>query len=196
MLGEALAQYGAVISIEAIEGQDAMVEFLRFSREGYNPLQCALGYFHIWREGGDTPLAKLESGRWDHTLSDSKGMWFYHMLRRRLGDELFFRVLRSILQDMAGKRVTLDELRSRFLATAKDPSLEVFLEQWLDRAGAPILRVDWWSVDRGEAVEIHVEQLQPGEPFQVPLELEIETKTGRLRHMLELGQKRDRKSVV
>jgi len=79
MASEALAQYGAVVSIESIEGRDAMVEFLRFSRHGYNPLQCALGYFFMWSDGGDKPRMELARGKWDHNLADSKGMWFYHM---------------------------------------------------------------------------------------------------------------------
>jgi aminopeptidase N len=193
MLSEALAQYGAVLSIEALEGVDARNEFLRFSREGYNPLQCALGYFYIWREGGDEPLAQLGDGPHAHNLSDSKGMWFYHMLRLRVGDEIFYSTLRSIIRDFAGREPTLDDLRSRFVAAAPaDGELKSFLAQWLDRSGAPVLRVEWWSVDRGKAAEIDVEQLQPGDPFRFPLEVEVRTASGASeRHLLEVSKQRE-----
>jgi hypothetical protein len=193
MLSEALAQYGAVLSIEALEGVDARNEFLRFSREGYNPLQCALGYFYIWREGGDEPLARLGDGPHAHNLSDSKGMWFYHMLRLRVGDEVFYSVLRSIIRDHAGREAALDDLRSRFVAAAPgDGELKSFLAQWLDRSGAPVLRVEWWSVDRGAAAEIDVEQLQPGDPFRFPLEVEIRTASGKKEsHLLEVSKQRE-----
>lgn len=111
LVSESLAQYSAVLAVEAIEGAAAGRDFLRFSRPGYNPVQCALGYLHIWREGGDKPLAELSDGPWDHNLSDSKGMWFYHMLRHQVGDEVFFAVLRRQLREFAGRAMTLRDVR-------------------------------------------------------------------------------------
>lgn len=190
-LSEALAQYGAVVSIEALEGTAARDEFLRFSRPGYNPLQCALGYFHIWREGGDAPLASLEDAPSHHNLSDSKGMWFHHMLRLRLGDERFFAALRALVRDFADEPIDLPRFREQLLAV--DDSLAPFLGQWLDRTGAPVLRVEWWSIDRGKAVEIDVQQLQAGEPFQVPLEIGLVTSGGEtVRQTLALTARRQR----
>jgi aminopeptidase N len=173
MMAEALAQYGAVISIEELEGEAAASRFLRYSRENYNPLQCALGFFYIWREGGDRPLAQLESARWDHNLSDSKGMWFYRMLRDEMGDEKFFGVLRGIIRDYSRKQITLDDFRALL-----GPELKPFLEQWLDRPGAPVLIADWFSSDRGRAVTIRVDQLQGGEPYELPLDVLIKTDSG------------------
>jgi hypothetical protein len=191
MLSEALAQYGAVLSIEALEGEGARNEFLRFSRPGYNPLQCALGYFHIWREGGDAALASLAEAPTHHNLSDSKGMWFYHMLRGRMGDAAFFSVLRGLIDDFRGREIGLDVFRQRLLAA--DPSLAGFLRQWLDRTGAPVLRADWWSVDRGRGIEITIEQLQEGEAFEVPLEIAVATAGGgEARHTLALAQRTQR----
>jgi aminopeptidase N len=196
-LSEAASQYGAVLSIEALEGVEAARRFLRYSRAGYSPLQCAVGYFHIWRQGGDKPLAKLESDRWDHDLADSKGHWFYHMTRARLGDDAFFKALRSILREFAGKQATVADLRRAFLAVSDDPALPHFLEQWLDRGGAPILDVDWWSMDRGRSVEIHIQQLQPGEPFQLPLEIAIDLDGGGiLRTTVDLSDRQNRFKIA
>lgn len=178
MLTEALAQYGAVLAIEALEGRDAAIEFLRFSREGYNPLQSALGYFYMWRQGQDKPLASLEHGE-GHNLADSKGMWFYQMLRERLGDEIFFDILTHLLQNYAGSALTLDEFRAIVIAAApNDDGLEQFLSQWLDRTGAPIPRVDWWSINRGRGIELIVEQQQAGDPYLLELEVGIELSDG------------------
>lgn len=178
MLSEAAAQFGAVISIEAVEGEAAARRFLRYSRAGYNPLQCALGYFYVWREGGDKPLAKLASDRWDHTLADAKGHWFYHMVRHRLGDERFFTALRSIISQFSGKEATVDDLRRALLAVSDDRELGRFLDQWLDGTGAPVLGMEWWSADRGRGVEIIIEQRQSEEPFQLPLEIAVVTDSG------------------
>ncbi len=188
LCSESLAQYGAIVAIEAIDGVRAMNEFLRFSRSGYNPLQCALGYFHIWREGGDKPLSQLSDGEWDHNLSDSKGHWVYHMLRQRVGDELFFSTLRGLIRDYSGKAMSLDDVRAAFIAAAPpEKDLKVFFLQWLDRTGAPIVDLDWWSLDKGKGTEIHITQRQPGEPYAMPLEIAVETQGGATTlHTLEL----------
>jgi aminopeptidase N len=173
MLGEALAQYGAAVAIEALEGPDAAIRFLRFSREGYNPLQCALGYFAIARQGDDEPLAVLE-GNEGHNLADSKGMWFHHMLRGRLGDERYFGALRALFARFDGSQATLDGFRAMVAeAAVDDPGMERFLAQWLDRTGAPEVDVTWWSINRGKGVEVILEQTQPGDPYELDLELAI-----------------------
>ncbi len=181
MGSEALAQYGAVVAIEALEGRAAARDFLRFSRTGYNPLQCALGYFHIWRQGEDVPLARLDDGPSDHNLSDSKGMWFYQMTRDRLGDTAFFGALRRLLAEFTARPMTVADIAGAFRAAAPaDTGLAGFLGQWLERAGAPVLDVDWWSLQRQPlgpgraapgALEVRVRQRQPGEPFALGLEV-------------------------
>jgi aminopeptidase N len=182
MMGsEALAQYGAVIAIEALEGDSAMRQFLRFSRPGYNPLQCALGYFHIWRQGGDRPLAKLDDAQWDHNLADSKGMWFYQMMREELGDERFFAALRGLLQRFRGRAMTLDDIRAAFLHAAPDSAaLAPVLAQWLDRAGAPVIDLDWWSLRRKDkpGLALRLRQRQTGAPYRLRLEVGVRTDEG------------------
>ncbi len=183
MGSEALAQYGAVLAIEALEGKAAVRDFLDFSRLGYNPLQCALGYFHIWRDGEDVALSALDQGPSDHNLSDSKGMWFYHMTRARLGDAAFFEALRSLLATFTSRPMRVSDIRAAFQAAAPaDSGLATFLSQWLDRTGAPVLDVDWWSLHRQppdrrkpapSAVELRVRQRQPGEPYALDLEVAI-----------------------
>ena len=181
MGSEALAQYGAVLAIEALEGRAAVRDFLDFSRPGYNPLQCALGYFHIWREGEDVALSALEDGPSDHNLSDSKGMWFYHMTRDRLGDAAFFGALRRLLADFSTRPMSVPDIRAAFLAAAPaDSGLAGFLDQWLSRTGAPVLDVEWWSLRRQAAsrkeeptgaAELRIRQRQPGEPYALDLEV-------------------------
>lgn len=178
MTNEALAQFGAVLSIEGVEGEAAMRRFLRFSRPGYNPLQSALGYFVIQHAGGDKALAQLAHDQWDHNLADSKGMWVYQMLRDKLGDQVFFDALRSLIRDYAGRRMTLADIRARFFQTSRDSSVLEFFSQWLDRPGAPVLEIDWWSTDRGKAIELRVNQVQAGGAFTFPLEVDIELDNG------------------
>ncbi len=194
LCSESLAQYGAVVAIESIEGQRAATEFLEYSREGYSGWQCAVGYFGIIREGGDKPLSELAQDHWDHNLSDSKGHWFYHMLRRRVGDEVFFSTLRGFTRDFESREISLGDVRAAFVkARPDDASLEAFLSQWLDRTGAPVIDLDWWAIDRGAAVEVVLTQRQAGEPYALDVEVEIVTRDGqRLRELVAVGNRETR----
>ncbi|MCP4290793.1 MAG: M1 family metallopeptidase [bacterium] len=176
IVSEALAQFGVIIALEALEGTEAMIEFLDFSRSGYNDRQCAKGYFGMLKNGTDHPLATLGtsdlSGGITHNLADSKGMWFYHMLRRKIGDDLFFSTLRGLIDDFAGRELSLDGLRQAFIATAPDHDLEPFFAQWLDRTGAPRIEVAWTMADNNQ-VQIDLKQSRDYPPFNLDLELEL-----------------------
>lgn len=187
LLSESLAQYSAALAIEGLEGRAAMTEFMRFSRPGYIPQQCARGYFGMWRQGVDKPLIELTSGGVDHQLSDAKGHWLHHMLRRRVGDEVFFATMRGILADFKGSEFTLHDLRTRFAAAAPDAELETFFEQWLNRAGAPILDVDWEAVEGGTSVTIT--QAQAGEPYQLYLDVAVDGSAGTRVHRVDLRER-------
>jgi aminopeptidase N len=193
MCDEALAQYSAVVAIEAVEGPRAAAHFLRFSREGYSQRQCAAGWFQMAREGRDKPLSELGGGLDDHDLADAKGHWVYHMLRGRVGDELFFDVLRDFIRDAATSGISLASVRDSFIAAAPaDLDLKGFFAEWLDRAGAPVVEMEWHpstppdgkaSADR---IEVRLRQTQEGDLYHLPLELGIETAGGPQRKEVEL----------
>jgi hypothetical protein len=144
MLTEALAQTGAALAIEAIEGRAGALDFIRFSREGYSSRQSARGYFTLRRLGYDKPLAELDGSGQDHNLSDAKGHWFYLMLRDRLGAERFATLMQRLLHDHRDTPLSLTELRQAVVAAADDPvRMTRFLADWLDRPGAPWLALSW-----------------------------------------------------
>lgn len=188
--GESLAQVGALIAIESVEGREKMIEFLEFSRSGYSSLQSAKGYFKLMRSGRDHALASLESSSLDggdtHSLADSKGMWVYHMLRQRIGDDVFFGVLRHLIHEFEGKELSLDALRAAYIRAAPDKQLDRFFKQWLDRPGAPVLSVDLRDGPQDDT-EVWIVQTPMQPPFQLDLDVRInfadggvETKTVQL----------------
>ena len=187
---ESLAQYGAALAIETLEGADAMTEFLRFSRTGYSPRQCARGYFEMMREGHDRPLSELESGGWQHDLSDAKGHWVFHMLRRRVGDELFFTTLRGLIERFGGAEMSVDDLRSAFVDAAPlETRLESFFAQWLDRTGAPVLACEWKQLDKNN-LELTVTQEQSGDPYHLRLDVEITGSQTSASHIIEVEKRK------
>lgn len=187
LLSESLAQYSAVVAFEALEGEQGATDFLRFSRPGYVSEQCARGYFQVWRDGKDQPLGALNGQGNSHQLSDAKGHWVYHMLNQTVGDERFFATLRGVIQDFSDEPLTLPELRARFERAAPEANLGQFFAQWLDRAGAPILECEWSA--QGEHALVKVRQVQPGEPYHLPLEIAVDSAAGRRVHVVELAER-------
>ena len=186
MTGEALAQFGAVLAIEAIEGPAAATEFLRFSGAGYSAVQCARGFFEMWRNGKVKPLMQVTSGADDHNLSDAKGHWVYQMLRHKMGDERFFAVMRGLRERFAGQRMSLADLREAFVkAGPADLDLATFFEQWLDQPGAPILEMEW-AREPGAGNKVRVTVRQKGPAYDLPLELVTLSAGGEKTHTVRL----------
>ncbi|HEV8114580.1 MAG TPA: M1 family aminopeptidase [Planctomycetota bacterium] len=195
LCSESLAQYSAVVAIEAVDGADAAADFLRFSRTGYSDLQCAAGYFRMARQGHDKPLIELTSGGFDHMLSDAKGHWMYHMLRARVGDDVFFDVLRKLIGTGAEHGLSVEGMRRAFVAAAPNAGLETFFVEWLEHAGAPVVELDWnATIDSGSKpssteIEVRLRQVQEGELYHLPIELEITTAAGPCRRTVELDSR-------
>ncbi len=217
LCSESIAQYGAALAIEAIDGQDAARDFLEFSRPGYVQSQCARGYFAYLRMGVDRPLSQLDGTapfHFDHTLSDAKGHWVYHMLRHKVGDDVFFGTMRALVVRFAETSISLDDIRQAFIAAAPDAGLDRFFAQWLDRTGAPIVDLKWSietqmkensyvprpveSIILGEEkgpfdVDVSLVQQQAGDPFVLDVEVGIEFIDGdtelRELHLIDADQK-------
>jgi hypothetical protein len=177
-----------VLAIESLEGREAAVEFLRFSREGYNPIQSARGFWAMKLAGHDFPLAELTGGGWQHNLADAKGHWVYDMVRRELGDARFFGALREVLRVHGGGTLSLPELRRSFVAAAEDSAgMEAFLAQWLDRPGAPVLDVRWEdaSAEGRHAAALTIRQRTP-EPYRLRIPIGVDSAAGIRVHEVEL----------
>jgi aminopeptidase N len=87
-----------------------------------------------------------------------KGACVLHMLRRELGDALFFQGVKAYLERHAKGVVETRDLR-RALEDVSGRSLERFFEQWLYRPGHPELDV---KIEHdGEVTTVTVKQTQP-----------------------------------
>jgi len=91
-----------------------------------------------------------------------KGAWVLHMLRQEVGDEAFFGGIATFYQANAGQAVVSDQFIEA-IESASGQDLSWFFEQWLDRPGAPRLKLE--DVD-GTLV---VRQTQDGKPYRFKL---------------------------
>jgi hypothetical protein len=176
MAGEALAQFGVLIALDALEDRQATIEFMQFGRDGYIDAQNAIGYLKMVKEGIDHPLATLEdsdlSGGDKHNLVDSKGMWVYHMLRQVVGEDVFCATMRELIDQYTGRPMSLDDIREAFIAAAPEKDLKAFFAQWLDRSGVPKIESDWTMIS-DDSVRIVIKQTNKDEPFTLDLELDL-----------------------
>ena len=112
-----------------------------------------------------------------------KGCLVLHMLRRELGDVLFWRGVGHYLLRHAGGIVETNDFQ-RALEEVSGRSFERFFDQWLYRPGHPVLKVKigWES----GLLTVHVKQTQKAGDtaiFAYELEVEVESDTGqRSRH--------------
>ncbi len=140
---EGLAQIGTILGTELVDGKQAMIDMMDVASEGYTPYQSARGFFAMWRSGDDIPLDQVDGWK-VHRLMDSKGMWFWQMLRNEVGDDKFFAVLRSLSDGRM--RFSLDELAAYFIDHTK-MDLGYFFDQWMRRAGAPVIDMSWEAIN-------------------------------------------------
>jgi aminopeptidase N len=114
-----------------------------------------------------------------------KGSWIIHMLRRRMGDERFFSMLRELTTRYGGGEISTQgfrELAAKFLPPkSDDPKLEAFFEQWVYGTGIPSLKLTW-SV-KGKAPSLRLvgtlTQSDAGEDVSVIAPVEIQVTRGR-----------------
>lgn len=104
--------------------------------------------------------------------SYQKGAWVLHMLRDEIGEADFDRGIKTYFSRYRNRTA----LSSDFENTMEEVSgrdLSLFFEQWLTRPGLPQLAVSWTYNPRRDEVTILVEQMQPGELYDFPLEFEV-----------------------
>jgi aminopeptidase N len=101
-----------------------------------------------------------------------KGAFILHMLRQRLGDEVFFAGLKRYLTDNRLKSVeTVDFRRAMEQVSGRD--LERFFYDWTERPGHPKLEVNSTYDAEAKRVRVSVKQTQPGEAFRFPLKIRV-----------------------
>ena len=103
--------------------------------------------------------------------SYQKGGWVLHMLRRQLGDSVFWKSIRAYYSMYAGKTADTDDLRKVF-EKISGKNLSTFFTQWLFTPGIPEIKISWKYLANEKKITITVEQLQT-QPYNFPLELAI-----------------------
>jgi hypothetical protein len=132
------------------------------------------GYLDYASSGGrDFPLRRFTQRENPSTqaVGYGKTMMIFHMLRRHLGDELFFAGLRHFYAEHLFQKASWDDVVGSF-ETVSDQPLADWFEQWIDRAGAPLLSVTGDFVDAGGWIEL--QQTNPLYELRVPVHTNVD----------------------
>ncbi|MDB5126007.1 M1 family aminopeptidase, partial [Mucilaginibacter sp.] len=103
-----------------------------------------------------------------------KGGWVLHMLRRKIGDEAFWKGVANYYKQYNGSNANTDVLRV-VMEKASGSNLKQFFDQWLRTAGHPQLKITWDYNPAGKTVAIHINQLQE-KPYQFAFECSVDGK--------------------
>ena len=166
-LSEGFATYFTLLFIEHAYGRQEFVEGLRAAAE------------RVWNWYDENPDYRIvhdnldDMSRVTSIATYQKGAWILHMLRRRLGDEVFWDGIRTYYAAFMNGSATTADFR-RVMEEASGQDLSVFFEQWLYRGGNPHLTGSWsHDPDRG-VVAVELRQIQDRGPvFDLPLEVGV-----------------------
>jgi len=121
----------------------------------------------------------------------NKSAWVLRMLREKLGDDDFFRSLHDYLEANRGQNVVTADLQKAIEQTTSI-NVDQFFHQWIYRAGAPEFEVSYTYDPAMRQVDMNVRQTQDVaglvELFDVPIQVEIATASGRKTYPIEVNQ--------
>jgi hypothetical protein len=181
-LMESLANYSSIMYMESQLGPKAVETALEHYKK------------ELFAKGQDGETAESEGpvvqGRRLETSNNpnasfaviyGKGTWVIHMLRRRMGDERFLKMLAELRRRYEWKAIDNEAFRAlcaEFLPKgSSDPKLESFFDQWVYGTGVPVLKLTS-SVKAGKLTAT-ITQSDVSEDFSIQVPVEIQTARGK-----------------
>ena len=157
-LSEGFSQYFAALYARQAHGEEVFAEVLKQMRR-WSIDAAAQGPVYLGYRIGHI----RNDSRMFRAIVYNKGALVLHMLRRLVGDDVFFGGVRRFYRDWRFKRAGTEDFRQA-MEEASGRSLERFFEQWVYGSHVPKLRFSWRT--DGDAAVLRFEQV--GEVFDVP----------------------------
>lgn len=179
-LSEGFATYFTNLYMEQQYGRDKLVEMVNAQRN--RVIDFSKRQFVPVVNTAVTDYMKLLNAN-----SYQKGGWVLHMLRKEVGDELFWEGIKTYYKKFTLSNALTEDLQEVFEeVSGKD--LDQFFKQWIFTAGQPDLVVDH-SFKNG-VLNLLVIQNQ-SDAFSFPLEIDIIFRDGsKQREVIQVSEKR------
>lgn len=162
-LNEGFASYFEALWDEELNGQDAFA---------YNLMGKAGGAIGGGRDKPVVYRAYKSPGEQFDSRAYPKGAWIVHMLRREVGDELFWKSLNHYLTTHRHQNVETHDLREAF-EHVTGRSFARFFHDWTDRPGAPAVELTYSWNEAEKTATVVVKQTQKDDAFHFPLTVEF-----------------------
>ena len=178
-LNESFATYMQAIWDESTRGR----EYFLYANVRGNQQQ----YYQTWNQGLRRPIVTKYYTNPDalfDTYAYPRGGAVLHMLRKHLGDEMFFKSLNYYLTKNANKPVQTEQLRIAIEETTGQ-SMDWFFDQWLYKMGHPVFEVTQNYDAAAKKLTLNVKQTQKVDPlnqypqaeyFQAKVDVEIDNR--------------------
>ena len=166
-LNEGFARYCQALWVENIDGKQAYFNFMND---------------HAYYGGGTIYVENPSSNSqiFNSSLSYNKASWVLHMLRHKVGDEMFFEILKEYASN--------DSLAYNAASTAdfqkvcEDISgmdFEQFFQQWIYGDRYPKYELSWW-IEENDIYKVKIDQIQSYGIFSMPIDLNFSGSVGPL----------------
>ena len=119
-----------------------------------------------------TPVVDTQTTNYMQLLnanSYEKGAWVLHMLRNKIGNELFWKSIQNYYNKYQFKNASTTSFKNVVSEVSKT-NLDAFFNEWLFQEGHPVLKTSWISFNK--KLKIIIDQTQKS-IFQFPLDIEI-----------------------
>ncbi|HUB77380.1 MAG TPA: M1 family metallopeptidase [Bryobacteraceae bacterium] len=164
-LSEGFATYFQELTTEHFEGRDAFVAGLeRNRRTVFNAEKRLPG------------VAVVQAKPWKgipNSIVYQKGGWVLHMLRGQIGTEKFWAGIREYYRRYRDSNASTADFR-RVMEEVSGADLGWFFQQWLYRAGSPVVEGGWKYDAGAKKIVVDLAQTEPGDAYRLPLEIGIQ----------------------
>ena len=162
-LSEGFATYFTLLFIEHSQGQDVFLAGLKDSRRRIFDLEKKNPSYKVRHDNLSDMKRVLQQ------IIYQKGGWTLHMLRSMVGNDFFWTGIREYYRRYLNANATTADFQ-QVMEEASGTKLGWFFEQWLNRAGSPVV-TGTWHYD-AVAKKVVVDLKQSGD-YRLPLEIGI-----------------------
>jgi len=178
---EGLTTYGADYLYKERQGEEAARDYRH---------QTLITFNNYVTAEKDFPLSAFHE-RHDsvsQSVGYGKSLFVFHMLRLYLGDEMFWRSLRSFYGTHRYETASWEDLERAFAETS-GRDLSWYFDQWVNHTGLPGVSLEAAWTERaapGHAVMFTLRQSEPSFTLDVPVV--VTTETGEVRRSVRLSE--------
>ena len=163
-LSEGFATYSDILYKEWKYGKKALEEML------YRNLTA---YLNAVEEQRDQPLVDIMYG----SIVYNKGAYVLHSLRRVVGDEAFFKILKYYTRKYFDQDVSYKSFKHA-AEEVYDQDLSWFFDQWLKKTGIPEIELKYQIMpDKAGKSDVEFKIIQKRNLYTMPIDIQFVSKT-------------------